>query len=134
MVNFPTWIPDCGSHSPALLNFFLLMLVFVLQWFSLHWAILMMLLSHFPVTFHHIHNRMSHFIAFHMTTLMLTGMVYMIILEMFYGRISSNSVLLLLLGNFVNGFRSELMYTSHTESIRSSLTHINGFELLVLLP
>ena len=23
MVNFPTWIPDCGSHSPALLNFFL---------------------------------------------------------------------------------------------------------------
>ena len=24
MVNFPTWIPDCDSHSPALLNFFLL--------------------------------------------------------------------------------------------------------------
>ena len=23
MVNFPTWIPDCVSHSPALLNFFL---------------------------------------------------------------------------------------------------------------
>ena len=23
MVNFPTWIPDCGSHSPALLNLFL---------------------------------------------------------------------------------------------------------------
>ena len=23
MVNFPTWIPDCHSHSPALLDFFL---------------------------------------------------------------------------------------------------------------
>ena len=23
MVNFPTWIPDCNSHSPALLDFFL---------------------------------------------------------------------------------------------------------------
>ena len=31
MVNFPTRIPDCDSHSPALLDFFLLMLVFVLQ-------------------------------------------------------------------------------------------------------
>ena len=30
MVNFPTQIPDYGSHSPALLDFFLLMLVFVL--------------------------------------------------------------------------------------------------------
>ena len=42
MVNFPTWIPDCNSHSPTLLDLFispdfwidlfLLMLVFVLQW------------------------------------------------------------------------------------------------------
>ena len=23
MVNFPTWIPDCDSHCPALLDFFL---------------------------------------------------------------------------------------------------------------
>ena len=23
MVNFPTWIPDCDSHIPALLDFFL---------------------------------------------------------------------------------------------------------------
>ena len=23
MVNFPTWIPDCDSHRPALLDFFL---------------------------------------------------------------------------------------------------------------
>ena len=45
MVNFTTQIPDCDSHSPALLDFFLLMLVFFLQWLSLHWEILIMLLS-----------------------------------------------------------------------------------------
>ena len=40
MVNFPTCILDCDSHSPALLDLFLLTLAFVLQWLSLHWEIL----------------------------------------------------------------------------------------------
>ena len=79
MVNFPTRIPDCDSHSPALLDLFLLMLVFVLQWLSLHWAILIMLLSQFPLTFHHIHNELSRFIALLMTILVLIGMVFVII-------------------------------------------------------
>ena len=30
MVNFPIWIPDCDCHSPALLDLFLLTLVFIL--------------------------------------------------------------------------------------------------------
>ena len=30
IVNFPTWIPECDSHIPALLDLFLLTLVFVL--------------------------------------------------------------------------------------------------------
>ena len=47
MVSFPTRIPDCDSHSPALLDLFLLMLVFVIQWLSLHLEILIMLLSQF---------------------------------------------------------------------------------------
>ena len=38
--------------------------------------------------------------------------VFVIISEMFHGRISLNSVLLLPLVNFVGGFRLELMYTS----------------------
>ena len=42
---------------------FLLMLVFVLQWLSLHWEILIMLLFQFPLTFHHIHSGMPRFIA-----------------------------------------------------------------------
>ena len=52
MVNFPTWIRDCDSHSTAYLDIFLLMLVFVLQWLSYHWEILVMLLSQFRLTFH----------------------------------------------------------------------------------
>ena len=51
MVSFSTRIPDCDCHSPALLNLFLLMLVFVTQSLSLHWAILIILLSQFPLTF-----------------------------------------------------------------------------------
>ena len=30
MVNFPTWIPDCNSHSSGLFDVFLLTIVFVL--------------------------------------------------------------------------------------------------------
>ena len=41
----------------------LLMLVFVLQQLSLHWEILIMLLSQFPLTFHKNHNRMPCFIT-----------------------------------------------------------------------
>ena len=51
MVNFPTWIPDSDSHSPALLDLFIPTLVFVLQWLSLHGEILIMLLSQFLLTF-----------------------------------------------------------------------------------
>ena len=38
--------------------FFLLMLVIVLQWLSLHWEILIVLLSQFPVTLHEINKGM----------------------------------------------------------------------------
>ena len=38
--------------------FFLLVLVFLLQWLSLRWEILMILLSPSPLTFHKIQNRM----------------------------------------------------------------------------
>ena len=62
MVNFPIKMPDCDLYSPALLDFFCLMLVLALQWLPLHWEILIMLLSQFPLTVHQIHNRMPHFI------------------------------------------------------------------------
>ena len=55
-------------------------------------------------------------------------------LEMFQRRIPLNSVLLLLLVNFVSGFWLELMYIFINVRIRSSLTHLQGFQLLVRLP
>ena len=112
---------------------FLLMLVFVLQWFSLHWEILIMFMSQFPLTFYQIHSEMPCFIAWLMTILVLIGTVFVTISEMCHGRISLNWVLLLLLVNFVSRFRLELMYISLVVCIRSSLTHLNGFQLLVQL-
>ena len=90
--------------------FFLLMLLFVLQWLSLHWEILIMLLAHFQSTFHQTHNRMPCFIALLMTILVLIGTDFMIISEMFHGRISLNLMVLLLLVNFVSGFGLEGIY------------------------
>ena len=64
VVNFPTQIPDCDSHSPALLDFFLSSdasicstKAFPRLGNSDH------VLSQFPLTFHHIHKRMPCFIA-----------------------------------------------------------------------
>ena len=112
---------------------FLLTLVFVPQWFPLHWKILIMLLSQFPLIFRKTQNGMPHFITLLMTILVLIGMVFEIISEMFHGRISLNSLLLLLLVNFVSGFRLELMCVSPIASIRLSLTYPHGFQQLALL-
>ena len=65
-----------------------------------------------------------------MAILVLIEMIFMIISEMFHGGISLNSVLLLLLVNFVSGFRLELMYISLIVSITSNLTHLHGFQQL----
>ena len=64
MVNFPIQIPDYDSYSPAHLDLFIYAVYkYVLQRLSLHWEILIMLLTQFPLTFHQIHSGMSHFIA-----------------------------------------------------------------------
>ena len=136
-----TWLTFLLTYQAVILTvllfwiyLFLLTLAFVLQWLSLHWKILIMLLSQFPYTFHHIHNGMPCFIALLITILMLIRMIFVIIWEMLHGRISLHSVLLLLLVNFVSAFSLELMYIFFTEITRSSLTHFHGFRLLVLLP
>ena len=69
-----------------------------------------------------------------LTILVVIGMVFRIIRAMLHNRISLNTVLLPLLVNFVNEFRLELMYISLIESIRSCLTHLHGFQRLVVLP
>ena len=55
-----------------LIYFFRLTLVFVLQWLSFHWEILITLCQ-FPFTFYHIHNGMPRFIPLLMTILVLIG-------------------------------------------------------------
>ena len=50
-----------NSGVPILVE--LIALVFVLQWLSLHWEILIMLFSQFPLTFHQIYNGMPRFIV-----------------------------------------------------------------------
>ena len=62
-----------------------------------------------------------------MIILLLIGTVFLIILEMFDGKISLNSVLLLLPVNFVSVFRLELMDITLIKSIRSSLPCLDGF-------
>ena len=70
-----------------------------------------------------------------MTICVLIEMVFVTIWETFHGRVSLNSVLLLLLlVDFLSDFRFDLMYTSFIASIRSSITYLHGFQLLVLLP
>ena len=99
--NFPTRIADNDFHS------FVLLILFISSCSS----ILIMLLSQFPLTLHQIHDGIP--------ILMLIGMVFVIIWEIFHGRIYLNFALLLLL-NFVRWFRLELMYLSLIISIRSS--------------
>ena len=78
------------------ISFFFPSLVFVLQWLSIHWEILIMFFSQFLLTFHQTLNETPHFIAKLLTILELIRMVFVIIWEMFHGRISLNSMLHLL--------------------------------------
>ena len=87
------------------------------------------MLSQFRLSFCQTQNRMPYFIVELMSILVLIGMVFVIIGEMFHGRISLNSVLLLLLVNFVSEFRVESMYISCIVSIKSRVTHLHGFQL-----
>ena len=80
MANFPARIPDCDSHKPALLDLFLSSDASICSTMaSLHWEILIMLLSRFPLTFQLTQNRIPPFIVRLMTILLLIGMVFMII-------------------------------------------------------
>ena len=64
MVNFPTWIPDYDSNSPALLELFLSSDASICSAMALPpLEILMMRFSQFPLTFYQTHNKMSSLIA-----------------------------------------------------------------------
>ena len=87
MVDFPTWIPDWGSYSPALLDLFLASntsvystMAFIPLGYSDH------LLSQFPLTFRQTQNRTC-FTAKLMTIFIPVRTAFMIIWEIFHGGI-----------------------------------------------
>ena len=134
MVNFPTWIPDCDSHSLAFLDLFisylLLTSVYVLQWHFLYIEIWVMLFSQFPLTFLQIQKGMPLFSLW----LFSFGFAWVCVImqEMFHWQIFVNPVLLLL--NIVeSGSWLELMYVSLTLNMRLSLIYLHDFRLLVQL-
>ena len=134
MVNFHTRIPDCDSYSPALLDLFLSsdasicsMMAFTPLGNSDH---VVSVSIDFPTNSQQ--DAPFHHIAYDYSRADWDGLCDH--LRDVHGRISLNLVLLLLLVNFVSGFRLELMYTYHVENIRSSLIHLHGFQLPVLLP
>ena len=128
MVNFTTQIPDCDSHCPALLDFFLSSdaticstMAFPPLGNSDH--VIVSVSIGFPPNSQW--DASFHCIAFDYSCADWVGLCDDLR--------DVNSVLLLLLVNFVSGFRLELMYLSLIASVMSSLTHLHGFQLLVLL-
>ena len=100
MVNFPTRIPDCGSHNPALLDLLLssdISTCSTMAFYPLgnsHHIVVSVSID-FP-------SNSQRFIAQLMTILMLIKVIFVIIWEMFHGRVSLSLVLLLLLVNFID--------------------------------
>ena len=131
MVNFPTWIPDFNSYSPALLDSFLSSYTTICSTMAFPPLGNSDHVVSVPMIFCQILNGMPYFIAQLMTILKLIGAVFMIFWEIFHRRISLNSMPLLLLVNFVSGFKLDLMYIYLIISIMSSLTHLYGFQLLL---
>ena len=122
-VNFPTQIPDSDSHIPGLLELFLFFNASI--WLSLHWVVLMWL-SQFLLTFQQTQNRI----------LALIGMVFMIIWDMFQRRIFKLSASAAA-NEFYECVQVRIyiyIYKFLIVSIRSSFTHLHGFQLLVVLP
>ena len=81
LLTWLTFLLASQTVIPTVLLFWIYLptLALVLQWLTLYWEILIMLLSQFPLTFDHIHNGMPRFIALLMTILVLIGTVFVII-------------------------------------------------------
>ena len=123
MVKFPTQIPDCDSHSPALLDLFISSdasicstMAFPPLGNSDH--VVVSVSIDFPTNSQQ--DAPFHCIAYDYSHADWDGLSDHL-----------NSVLLLLLEDFLSGFRLELMNISLIVSIKSSLTHLHGSEQLV---
>ena len=111
-VKFP--IPDSDSHSLALLDLFIssdatISSTMAFPPFRNSNHVVVLVSIDFPINSQ---NRMSCFMVWLMSILVLIGMVFVTIWDMIRGTISSNSVLLMLPVNFMSWFSLELMYIS----------------------
>ena len=114
-----------------LIYFFFLALVFVLKWLSLLWEILIVSIS-IDFSLNSKQDAPFHCIAYDYSRADWDGLRDH--LRDVLGEDIFNSVLLLLLVKFVSGFRLELLYISLIIYMWSNLTHLHGFQRLVLLP
>ena len=133
MVNFPTQIPDCNSHSPALLDSFLSSetsicstMAFPPLGNSNH---VVSVSIDFPSNSQW--DAPFHYIAYDYSRADWYG-VCDHLRDVPWEDIFKLGASLLLL-NFVIGFRLALVDISLVEKIRSRLIHLHAFQLLVLL-
>ena len=128
MVSFPTWISDFDYHSPVLLDLFICSdpsicstVAFPPLANSNH--VIVSVYIDFPSILKEDppEKRTHFFTAQLLVILVVIWVVFVVIYKIFHWKISLNLVLLLLMLNFLNGFRLELMYVSHITNIRSSL-------------
>ena len=127
MVNFPTRIPDCDSHIPTLLVLFFssdTSICSTMAFLPLENCdhVILSVSIDFPSNSRR--DALFHRIADNYSCADWDGLCDHL-KDVPWEDISVN---------FVRGFRLELMYISLIESIRSSLTHHYGFQLLALLP
>ena len=121
MVNYPTRVPDCESHNPALLDLFIS-----------SDAIISSRMAFPPLgNSDHVVSVSIARIAYDYSRADWDGLRDH--LRDVHGRISLNSVLLLLLVVFASGFRLKLKYISLIINVRPGVTHLHGFQLLMLL-
>ena len=134
MVNFPTWIPDCDSHCPVLLGFFLLtqyLFYNYLPSIGKFWSCFC--LSCLQLSFKL--NRGCPILSCSLYDYSCADWDSLCDhLKDVTWEVSLNLVPLQLVLNFMCWSRLEFMYVSLIINIRSSLTHLYGFQLLVLMP
>ena len=135
IVTFPTQILDCDSHSPVLLDLLLFSYTSICSTMvfpplgNSHHVVVSVSID-FPSNWQW--DALFHCKAYDCSCADWDGLCDHL-RDVPWEDIFKLGALLLLV-NFVSGFRLELMYISLIASIRLSLTHLHGFELLVLLP
>ena len=123
IVNSPTRIPDCDSHSPALLDFFLSSDATSCSTMAFPHVVVSVSID-FPINskqdtpFHRVADWDG-----------LRDHLRDVPWEDIFKLDASTAA-----SEFLSGFSLELMYISLIVSIRSNLTHHHGFQQLVLLP